>query len=250
MDAKQQLQQLRTLQKQLANANIAYDRFNRAEHLRQIEQLEAQINAIPQVIRDQAYCDDIRVELPAFVESYLLKRAARFIEGTADLKSALVNMVTTPDPLITSNLPLARIAKGLPALQQAGTLDEDLDIAIELAQDFDETRKGIGSYYATFERFVREYLDDRARYRAAQGRLDEPEELRVALQQWQQTIPEYRANFAAYDRVTSDPVLRLQVARRRVVSQVAVLRLLGLSADNLENRIADIQGNWNAKRST
>ncbi len=224
MDAKQQLQQLRTLQKQLANANIAYDRFNRAEHLRQIEQLEAQINSIPQAIRDQAYCDDIRVELPAFVESYMVKRAARFIDGTADLKSALVNMVTTPDPLITSDLQLARIAKGLPALQQAGTLDDDLEIAIELAHDFDETRKGIGSYYVTFDRLVREYLDERVRFRAAQGRLDEPEELRMALGQWQKSIPEYRANFSTYDRVTSDPAIRLQVARRRVVSQVAVLR--------------------------
>lgn len=249
MDANQYLQRLRTLQKQLADANVVYDRFGRADQLKQIEQIEAQIQAIPQALRDQVYCDEIRMELPAFVESYLLKRAARFIEGTADLKDALLRMVTTPDPLITTNLQLARVAKGLPALQQAGTLDEDLDIAIELAQSFDETRKVIGSYYVTFERFVREYLGDRERFRVAQGHLDEADDLRAALRQWQANIVEYRANFAAYDRVSSDPTIRLQVARRRVVSQVVVLQLLGAGSEHIENRMADIQGNWNAKQA-
>lgn len=245
MDAKQHLQQLRTLQKQLADANAAYDRFGRADQLKQIELIEAQIQTIPQAIRDQAYCDEIRVDLPYFVESYLLKRAARFIEGMDDLKSALVAMVTTPDPLITSDPRLARIAKGLPALQLAGTLEEDLEIAIELAQSFEESRRGIGAHRVAFERSVRDYLDERS----AHGAPDEPEDLRAAFRQWQDQLDDFRTNFATYSRITSDPVSRVQAARVRLLGQVAILRLLGSALDNLENRIADLQGNWNAQHS-
>lgn len=261
MDARQQMQELRSLQKKLADANVVYDRFGRDDHLKQIQQIEAQIKAIPQEIRDKAYCDDIRNELTFLVERYLIARVGNFMDEPFDPKPAILNMVDQPDPLLKGNLQIERIRQGLSALRQADTLAEDLDIAIELAKDFEVSRQGIGAYYAAFERFTREYLDDRARYLESNSPtgvgklfgnqpagLDEPEDLRQALATWQVYIPEYRKDVDANLRVSTDPEIRVKLARRRLMSSAAVLRLLGTTQANIDKRISDTQSKWNANR--
>lgn len=261
METQQQLQKLRALQKQLSAAQTYYDRFGRQEHAREIEALEAQIQAIPQAVRDLAYCDDIRNELTYLVESYLIARAARFMDDPLDLKAALLRLVDQPDPLIKGNLRLERIAQGLSALRRAETLSEDLDIAIELAHDFNLSREQIDQRYQVLERFAREYLDDRARFlEAAQPkglgklfggnapRLDEPDDLLQAVRQWEALIPEFRAQPDDVTKTSTDPATRVRLARQRLFASITALRFIGAANAEIDQRLSAVQAQWQPKR--
>lgn len=250
-NTQQQLQQFRHLQKKLSDANAVYDRFGRPEQLREIEALEAQIAALPQDISRMAKREDLLREFPLLVEKYLLERAARFLDQPADLITTILNLEQSEEvpPSIEK---VKKIINSLRLLRENDASDDDLHLAILLAENLPESRKVTAPYVMQLKRLAAGYLDEWVRLmEARKSSADDPEDLGLSTRTWQENIPDYRANYATWERAynTTDPEQRVASARFRLVSQIAVLQRLSIPDEGIDSHLFEARNAWMASRS-
>ncbi len=248
---QQQLQQFRHLQKKLSDANAVYDRFGRPEQLREIEALEAQMAALPPEIRHMAKREDLLREFPLLVEKYLLERAGRFLDPPPDLIATILNLEQSQD-VPTTNEKVKKIIDSLRLLRENEASEDDLHLAILLAENLPESRKVTAPFVLHLKRLAASYLDEWARLMEARNSsAADPEDLGLSTRTWQDDIPDYRANYATWERAhnTTDPEQRVASARFRLVSQIAVLHRLAFTQEAIDKHLFEARNAWVMSRS-
>ena len=257
---ERQLQELRRLKKQIYDLEMRYDRFGREEYLREVGALQARVKAMPEAVRVAAERADTLEALPGAMEEYLMTRASRFLEDPSDLAQTILHLAEQRD-----------VPKSAPAVQRLlallGTLEtlqigaEEVQIAALLAQELRHVRALKPRYLTQLRRLVSTYLDDRQRLLMerwpkgwetdAAGRLpevDEPEDLLWASREWQDRIAAYRARFADFDVLTAAPAQRVEIGRRRIMSQISLLQRLGVEDTAIDDQLFQAQTEWDARQ--
>jgi hypothetical protein len=268
-DEKKQLQTLRFLQKKFNDKHFTHDRFDKrfghestGESLQaELNEIKAQIDAIPERIHRMAEREDTLEQLGLLVERYILHRTCRFLPDVENLLDTILSLAQNHE--IPQTAP--RVAEVIACLAHLRTLDtsqEDIDVVILVAGNLDQYRAKPVLYLKLLMIATRTYLDRRAQMiegtapRGLAGLfsrapVDKIEDLREALPEWKREIPRYRQDYRLWEALenSQDLVERVGYARFNLICQIQPLSRLGISDQVIEQRVFDIQKQWQTDHS-
>ncbi len=234
---------LRDLKQQLEHAEAMRDRFGDEWGSQTTQKLRAEIEALPVRVRQAEEAEFKLQLLTCAVEDYVIARAAQFLPDAGDLWAAVQAMPGRRDaPETPAEKPVVQL---LDELRPLPASQDDIKKAVLKAAALEGYKQPVyrqltgarrrnlpPDYRQTLKRQVREFMAKVTRegaIRSGLPPLDSRRDLLALVREWERQTPEEARGGTYWTRF----------ARQTILSQINVLRRLGLSQAEIDGLIEE-----------